>query len=435
MLNFATESDLAEHERQRLDDLAAEDAEQEAHPQFPVFDTDEERERAHYWFAVAEAEAAHTDPAVLERALGHRCRIDRWSYRDSKDRLRTRETIHHREHCTRMLGDSGDCDPTDEELARHLPWFHPDGVPLEPPATTEPVPRPEEAEPERPIDARWWLEVDRLDEMLAELRANADRLTPQPGDPGYHGDTFGGDGTLLDVVLDEANPDYCTLGPKFACLDRGKHQYRSQYARCKGGKCPSCIDYWLHNRIRRALTLLDFPDTLRITATDLKPPRSCPFWIRQHDGSYVCFWLDGDGEDVPATLALLEAFLGAARNPGRTGRRHRKLPRDPHTPTPGQRWVPLASSRRVEDVNLRVSNAIGRDIPWNDDSVRQKGLPRASFSARWRIGLDPAEEDTVDAVLDIYHGERKAELERWIADARGEYDWLKNMIRRSRLGA
>jgi hypothetical protein len=230
--------------------------------------------------------------------------------------------------------------------------------------------------------------------------------------------------TLMDIVLAEHTEDYCVLGPRFASLNRRDRKYRSQYARCQGGKCPRCVDWYIHRTIWRALSeRLDCASEVWCTTfptyEDLRSARNrLPkglFWIRAADGSATTFTLEplpfGRGVKSVTTVALLEALLNAAAYPGKTERRHAQLPKEPEPERDElERWVPISKSRRVEDVNLRVGMALERPVDWV--GAREIGKRRSAYTARWSLELEEHELDAVDQVLDAVGAESSEELAR-----------------------
>jgi hypothetical protein len=268
------------------------------------------------------------------------------------------------------------------------------------------------------IDERWWPVADWLDGAMAAIRASNLPRYPSAG-------------MVLGIALDE-KPDYCVMGPRFASLNRRDRRYRSQYGRCKGGKCPRCLDYWLHRVMRRALTWLDFPEMVRrawLPSYEAVPERlrKASFWVRQADGSVIVLGPTGVGEDVEARSALLQALLGAKAYPGQRERRHKPLPKEQGPdPDPDVRWVPLGQGQRVEDVNLRVSQVLDRDVDWL--AVRELGKRRSPYSARWDLPLeDDAEVQAVDGVLDTAKCQADAEWELMLFARTGRC-WLTDLL-------
>ena len=74
--------------------------------------------------------------------------------------------------------------------------------------------------------------------------------------------------------------------------------------------------------------------------------------------------------------------------------------------------VPLASHRRVDDVNLKVGWAIGREPDWT--ALRETGKRRSPYTARWTLDLDESELDAVEGVLDGVADESREEFQEML---------------------
>lgn len=294
-----------------------------------------------------------------------------------------------------------------------------------------PAPDDEAEAPETEPDYTVWKDVARpyLDGLLRSIRQDAN---PPISDFTVPNDAsaFDANYRALDLVLNPRS-GYCVLGKGWLILDRKDRRYRSQRLRCLGGKCPHCIDYWLHNTIRRALKhRLDltaiyhsvFPNleafTRRVAGQRLKEqyPDSW-FWVREPDGTLHVF-TPGPPTDYPAercedpVAALLDALLRTKAYPGKGNARHSQLPREERELDPDKRHVPLARHQSPESANRDLQARLGRSIDW--DAAKKVGYRNQSFSVRYDVELADEELDLADEVLDRHLGLSQEEFEEMI---------------------
>jgi hypothetical protein len=206
---------------------------------------------------------------------------------------------------------------------------------------------------------------------------------------------------------------HCTMGPGFASLDKRKHELSGWYGRCRGGKCPACIDHYLHNVIRRAMRRFDHAEVLYLCeVADMKTSQALrrrirrlgglDFWTRRLDESVIVFGTVPfpGAEEVPAALGLLEALTECDAYPGKhRPNRHMNLPREKRESDPMIRTERLPDSRRVDDFFLLASNDLRRDLDWL--SRRKLGRRRDSRPVSYNgIPIAPLEEPTIELRLD-----------------------------------
>jgi hypothetical protein len=276
------------------------------------------------------------------------------------------------------------------------------------PARPQPRPEPEHEPVQR--DSREQPLADAIDSAIAYLRAGT---RPAEVESIYD---------LLRSPSEKAG--YCTMGPGFASLDKTKHELSAWYGRCRGGKCPACIDAYLHDVIRRAMRRFDFPDTLhRCVVADMETYQSLrrriqraegiPFWTRMLDGSVVVYAsvpFPGS-EEVPAAVGLLEGLVACDAYPGKAAPRHMSLPKDKRESDPMIRTERLPDSRRVEDFFLLAANDLQRDLDWL--SHRRLGRRRDPRPVSYiGIPVAPLEEPAIEKRLDEAKAQRERDLEQ-----------------------
>jgi hypothetical protein len=272
-----------------------------------------------------------------------------------------------------------------------------------------PTPEPEHHEPvEVERDVREEPLADVIDNAIAYLRAGARSSEVE---------------TIDDLLRSPAEKGgHCTMGSRFASLDKTKHKLSAWYGRCRGGKCPACIDHYLHDVVRRAMRRFDYPDTLhRGVVADMETYQAArrriqradgiPFWTRMLDGSVVVFAsvpFPGSAE-VPAAVGLLEALIACDAFPGKSANRHMNLPRDKREANPDVRTVRLPDSRRVEDFLLLASTDLQRNLDWL--SHRRLGRRRDPRPVSYTgIPIAPLEEPAIEARLDEAAEQRQREV-------------------------
>jgi hypothetical protein len=268
-------------------------------------------------------------------------------------------------------------------------------------------PEPESIPVER--DEREEPLADVIDHAIAYLREG-----PRPSEVS----------TIYDLLRSPSEKGgYCVMGPGFASLDKTRHQLSAWYGRCLGGKCPACIDHYLHDVVRRAMRRFDYPDTLhRCVVADkatydalsrrVRRADGKVFWTRMLDGSYVAFATVAfpGSEEVPAGVGLLEGLISCDAFPGRGANRHMSLPRDKRATEEGVRTVRLPDSRRVEDFFLLASHDLQRDLDFL--AHRRYGRRRDARPVSYQgIPVYPLEEAAIEKRLDEAEVQRQREIE------------------------
>jgi hypothetical protein len=249
-------------------------------------------------------------------------------------------------------------------------------------------PEPESIPVEHEPDERWY-------DVLKQAVAVLDDVRNEP--TVYSGSAV----TRRDVVRAPADQrkGYCFQGAKYATVS--VERYRGRQMRCKEGGCANCIDWLTLSELRRALAyIFDYAETLHAsTYPDYETFRADRRTVKQAGAK---LWFRDEQDDVVILIhsdplpgstpvvgwrAILEGLLRCAayaivgtRKDGDvyTPNAHGPIPRPPKGERdPDVYWCPIASTRRLQDVNLLVQNAIKRE-----------DAPERKLGKRWQGTVD-----------------------------------------------
>jgi hypothetical protein len=280
--------------------------------------------------------------------------------------------------------------------------------------------------PSPPPDPR-----DLIEQLLAQTRAEPSQLFGPP--------------TVRKIIQTDPPNGPCQLGKAAVLTDRAAGTVKAVNFRCKGGRCPRCIDYYVEQTLLRAYRHLGLPSKLYrhlFTADELR----CTARGKNLKADYASSWFsitqgvptaDGDvvlevftpgpaqdgsgdrcGDPLSALYAsLLRAPADARTADGKSVQRHSKIPKtvtaadddDPQVRTGKSRLLPLPSTITTLQAIELCKAAIHRTVALQQVTGRRG----ASWFRQWVItGLNPDEIDAVRAALAPYEAQATAEREQ-----------------------
>jgi hypothetical protein len=256
------------------------------------------------------------------------------------------------------------------------------------------------------IDPRWEAARSYADRLLLAVQHDAVRRGT-PDDPYLFTSA-----TVRDILLTEPSTPFCALGKAMHLSHREHGVVQNLYARCRGGKCPHCVGYWLTEILRRALRLWDYPEPEQLhrsvfisdaewrnTARGRNLRAAYPgqfLWVRTgYHGVREVFTPGPGAGGEPVTDpvgALVDALL---RAPAAGARRFGGLHAE-EKPDSGWHAFELPEGTSPEDACRVCEGALGRPLGWECTTRRRGG----AFYKRWVVcGLAPAEVDRIQEAL------------------------------------
>jgi hypothetical protein len=214
--------------------------------------------------------------------------------------------------------------------------------------------------------------------------------------------------TCRDIVLrPHTSREFCARGPKFLYTSRPKSMTGGIRARCKGGGCHICFDYYCDNTLRRivqykfdfALTihrlrLTSYAEYQRVTRRNAyQPYAGGKAWAVFHADGTVSLFTSGPLEDsveVSTIPALLAALLESPAYPAKSHKRHSGAPKDrEREKVEGENWVP--TTRDLEHWAIMARTTLQGNTGEEEWAT---GLPHAAFQQKMDLAvLNATEED------------------------------------------